>query len=412
MKDAYSFDRDLEGLDISFDKMVEAYKNIFARCGLETKIVDAAGGGIGGFDTKEFMLPAPSGEDIMLFCEEDGYAANLEMATSELEPVSDRDDIGEEIEEFATPGVLTIEALANFEGGAEAVHQIKTLVYVADDNPVLALLRGDHQLNESKLSAALGASTLRAANDEEIFNLLGAHAGSLGAVGVTSTPIVADEALRNRVRMTTGANKDGFHLRGVDVERDLEISNWADIREARAGEKSPDGGGVLQESLCIELGHVFKLGNKYSKAMDATFLDENGKTQIFEMGCYGIGVSRILASIAEVYATERGVLWPAAVAPFDVHLLLLEKDEDLKVVGEKLYTDLKAANVDVLFDDRNERPGPKFADADLFGIPTRIVIGKTAKESGEVEIKTGSESTRALPDAVVETILQRTRADQ
>jgi prolyl-tRNA synthetase len=404
MKDAYSFDRDLAGLDASFDKMVEAYQCIFARCGLETQIVDAAGGGIGGFDTKEFMLPSASGEDIMLFCEEDGYAANLEMATSEIEPVENRADIGDAIEEFATPGVLTIEALANFEGGARAEHQIKTLVYIVDDNPVLALLRGDHQLNESKLTAALGASTLRAASDDEIFNLLRAHAGSLGAVGVTSTPIVADEALRGRARMTTGANKDGFHLRGVDMSRDIEVSIWADIRNARAGEQSPRGGGVLRESACIELGHVFKLGNKYSKAMNATFLDENGKAQICEMGCYGIGVSRILAAVAEAHAGERGVLWPQAVAPFDVHLLLLDKDEELKALAEKLYDELQQAKVDVLFDDRNERPGPKFADADLFGIPTRILIGKTTRETGEVEIKTRDGSTLVAPDAVLQAL--------
>lgn len=406
MKDAYSFDRDLEGLDKSFDGMVEAYRRIFERCGLETKIVDAAGGGIGGFDTKEFMLPAQSGEDIMLFCDEDGYAANLEMATSEIEPVASRDGIADSIEEFATPGVLTIEALVNFEGGAAAEHQIKTLVYIADDNPVLALLRGDHQLNESKLSGALGASTLRAATDEEIFDLLGAHAGSLGAVNVTSTPIVADEALRDRKRMTTGANRDGFHLRGVDVERDIEVTNWADIREAKAGEKSPRGGGVLKESPCIELGHVFKLGNKYSKAMNATFLDENGKSQICEMGCYGIGVSRIMAAIAEVHSVERGPHWPQSVAPFDVHLLLLDKDEELLAIAEKLYADLKAAGHDVLFDDRNERPGPKFADADLFGIPTRIMIGKTTRESGEVEIKSrdGGVNKRVSPDVVLQAL--------
>jgi prolyl-tRNA synthetase len=210
--------------------------------------------------------------------------------------------------------------------------------------------------------------------------------------------------------MTTGANKDGFHLRGVSVERDLGIAIWADIREAREGEKSPRGGGVLQRSACIELGHVFKLGNKYSKAMNATFLDEKGKAQICEMGCYGIGVSRILAAIAEAYSDERGVLWPVAVAPFQVHLLLLDKDEELKAVAEKLYAELREANIEVLFDDRNERPGPKFADADLFGIPTKILVGKTTKESGQVEIKTGSVSTRVSPETVMETILQAARA--
>jgi prolyl-tRNA synthetase len=392
MKDAYSFDRDLAGLDASFDKMVEAYKAIFTRCGLKFQIVQAAGGGIGGFDTQEFMAIADSGEDTMLFCEADGYAANLEMATSVLEPVADRDDIGDQIEEFATPGIVTIEALANFEDGAAAQHQIKTLVLIADGEPVLALMRGDHQLNESKLAGALGVGALRAAQDEEIFNLLGAHAGSLGTVGVKDIQIVADEQLRNRKRMTTGANKDGFHLRGVDVERDIQVTQWADLREAKAGEASPKGGGPLQEARCIELGHVFKLGNKYSKAMDAGFLDENGKRQIFEMGCYGIGVSRIVAAIAEAHRDENGVIWPKSVAPFNVHLLLLEKDDATRAIAETLYAELKAAGVDVLFDDRNERPGAKFADADLFGIPLQIVAGRNTKDTGEVELRTRDKS--------------------
>ena len=192
--------------------------------------------------------------------------------------------------------------------------------------------------------------------------------------------------------MTTGANKDGFHLRGVDVARDIAVTQWADLREAKAGELSPGGGGLLQEARCIELGHVFKLGNKYSKAMDAGFLDENGKRQIFEMGCYGIGVSRIVAAIAEAHSDENGVIWPAEVAPFDVHLLLLEKDDATREVAEKLYEELKAAGVDVLFDDRNERPGAKFADADLFGIPLQIVAGKTTKETGAVELRSRDKS--------------------
>ena len=401
MKDAYSFDRDFEGLDNSFDRMVEAYKNIFTRCGLKFQIVQAAGGGIGGFDTQEFMAIADSGEDTMLFCEADGYAANLEMATSDLEPVADRDDIGDEVEEFATPDILTIEALANFEGGAAAEHQIKTLIYMAtladkkgkdETVPVLALLRGDHQLNESKLSSALGAAHLRAATSDEIFDLLGAHPGSLGAVNLQDQKIIADESLQSRKRMTTGANKDGFHLRGVDIERDIAVSQWADLREAKAGEKSPKGGGVLEEARCIELGHVFKLGNKYSKAMDAGFLDDNGKRQIFEMGCYGIGVSRIVAAIAEAHNDENGVIWPKNVAPFEVHLLNLEKDDATRAIVEKLYEELQAAGIDVLFDDRNERPGAKFADADLFGIPVQIVAGRNTKETNEVEVRTRDKS--------------------
>ncbi len=387
MKDAYSFDSNLEGLDKSFDLMVEAYKKIFARCGLETKIVQASGGGIGGFDTQEFMVAAESGEDEMLFCDEDGYAANVEMATSILNRVLDRDDIADELEEFATPNIVTIEQLAKFEGGAPAQHQIKTLVYIADDKPVLVLLRGDHQLNEAKLANVLGASEIRAAREEEIVPLLGARPGSLGAVRVLDATIIADETLRGRTRMTTGANKDGFHLRGVNIERDIVVSTWADVRVAQAGEMSPRGGGALKISRCIELGHVFKLGNKYTKAMNAKFLDANGKEQIIEMGCYGIGVSRIMAAIAEARADERGVIWLKSVAPFQAHLLLLDKDEELVALAEKLYADLRAAKVDVLFDDRNERPGSKFADADLFGIPTQIVIGKKTRESGQLEVK-------------------------
>lgn len=399
MKDAYSFDEDLLGLDKSFDAMVEAYKRIFTRCGLDFKIVDAAGGGIGGFDTKEFMVPSPSGEDIMLFNSNDGYAANLELATSIIEPVADRTDIGGELEEFATPGVVTIEALTNFEGGAAAEHQIKTLVYIADSEPVIALLRGDHQLHETKLASAAGATNLRPATADEIFELLGAHPGSLGAVKVQGRQILADEALRGRTHMTTGANKDGFHLRGVDIERDINVTRWVDLREAKEGELSPQGGGPLQAAKCIEIGHVFKLGNKYSKAMNATILDKNGKAQIVEMGCYGIGVSRIVAAVAEAGRDEKGIVWPKELAPFEVHLLLLERDESLAELAGVIYQELKEAKVDVLFDDRNERPGAKFADADLFGIPVQIVVGKTTRETGEVEIRLRKSKTSELAPA-------------
>ena len=388
MKDAYSFDADIAGLDVSFDKMVAAYQKIFARCELDAQIVDASGGGIGGFDTKEFMAISPSGEDLMLYNRADGYAANLELATSQLELVADRDDIPGELEKFATPGVVTIDDSANFAGGAAAIHQIKTLIYIAKGKPVLVLLRGDHQLNEAKLSSATGASELRAATPDEIFDLLGAHPGSLGAVNLEKTWIIADEALRGRTKMTTGANVDGFHLRGVNIERDIQVTKWADVREARAGEGSPKGGGPLESAKCIELGHVFKLGSKYSKAMNATYLDANGKKQVPEMGCYGIGVSRIMAAVVEAHHDERGPIWPAALAPFDVHLLLLERDEAVVKITEDLYADLQAAGLDVLYDDRVERPGSKFADADLFGVPVRIMAGRTTKESGDLEVRT------------------------
>lgn len=436
MKDAYSFDADIAGLDKSFEAMVAAYRAIFTRCGLEFKIVDASGGGIGGFDTKEFMTLSPSGEDTILFNEEDGYAANLELATSVLPKIADRDDISGELEEFATPDVTTIDQLADFAGGAAAEHQIKTLVYYADENPVLLLVRGDHQLNEAKAASALSASALRAATGEEIFALLDAHPGSLGAVGVLrivrsagdynppvppgfvprkgvlNLRIIADQTLENRARMTTGANRDGFHLRGVDVARDIAVERFVDLREAREGEASPRGGGALQSAKCIEIGHVFKLGNKYSTAMKAEFLDGNGKAKIMEMGCYGIGVSRIMAALAEANRDERGPIWPAAVAPFAAHLLLLDKDEVTRGIAESLYAELQSAGVEVLFDDRNERPGAKFADADLFGIPIQIMVGKVARESGEVEIRArGDKSSENLAvEGVVAAVLARVEA--
>jgi prolyl-tRNA synthetase len=410
MKDAYSFDRDIPGLDVSFDKMVEAYKAIFARCGLETVIVQAAGGGIGGFDTQEFMALSPSGEDTILFNSEDGYAANLELATSTLPTVADRDDIAGEVEEFATPDITTIEALANFEGGAPAEHQIKTLVYIVDGAPVLALLRGDHQLNEVKLASATGATKLRAAGAAEIFDLLGASPGSLGAVGFAKegVQVLADSTLQGRTRMTTGANKDGFHLRGVDIARDIPGAKFVDLREAREGEASPLGGGPLQSARAIELGHVFKLGSKYSRAMRAEFLDANGKPQAFEMGCYGIGVSRILATLAEVHRDEKGPAWPAAVAPFDVHLLQLDFDPACEEAAQKIYDELSGRGVEVLWDERAGRPGGKFAEADLYGIPMHVVIGKTTKESGQVELRSRHDNTNETLS--VEQVLARLTA--
>lgn len=218
--------------------------------------------------------------------------------------------------------------------------------------------------------------------------LLGAHPGSLGAVGLEKTWIIADEALRGRTHMTTGANEDGFHLRGVNIERDIKVTKWADVREAREGELSPKGGGPLESAKCIEMGHVFKLGSKYSKAMGATYLDQNGKKQTPEMGCYGIGVSRIMAAVVEAHHDERGPIWPAELAPYDVHLLLLERDEAVVNIAEALYAELQAAGLNVLYDDRAERPGSKFADADLFGVPIRIMAGRTTKESGELEVRT------------------------
>jgi prolyl-tRNA synthetase len=398
MKDAYSFDVDKAGLDKSFVDQREAYKRIFSRCGIEFSIVEASSGSMGGSESNEFVARTDAGEDLIASCPNCGYAANLEKATSRLAPINDL--VGPEApEEFPTPGVRTIEDLVKFSGGAKAESQIKSLVYVATINnetlPILALLRGDHQLHETKLADSLGSTAVRAAHPEEIRELLGAGAGSLGGVGAKARAkeanfqllIVADMALKNRRNMTTGANRDDYHLHGVDIGRDIRPDKWADLRSVVSGEGCPRcEQGSLEVFKAMEIGHIFKLGTKYSESMGATVLTEEGKPVPIVMGSYGIGVERIITAAIEQHHDADGIIWPKSIAPFDVVVTVTNmKDDRLRETGEKLYKDLQRAGLDVLLDDRDERAGVKFKDADLIGIPYRITIGKKATD-GLVEL--------------------------
>jgi prolyl-tRNA synthetase len=398
MKDAYTFDVDRAGLDVAFERQREAYKRIFDRCGLKYHIVEASSGAMGGSESNEYMARTNAGEDFIAVCESCGYAGNLEKATSRIPSIEDESG-PDSPEEFPTPGVRTIEDLMTFPGGAPAERQIKTLVYVATDAatqeqyPVLALLRGDHQLHEIKLADSLGASAVRAAHPEEIRDLLGASAGSLGGVGARErgakqkARIVADNSLKGRRNMTTGANKDDHHLRGVQIERDIKPDSWADLRTVQKGEACPNcESGTLDIFKAMEIGHIFKLGTKYADSMGAKVLNAEGKEVPIVMGSYGIGVERIMSAAVEQSHDSDGIVWPRAIAPFDVIVTVTNiKQDDVKAAGERLYLELRRAGLEVLIDDRDERAGVKFKDADLIGVPLRITVGKKISE-GRVEL--------------------------
>lgn len=389
MKDAYSFDATDEGAQASYHRMYEAYTRIFQRCGLKTIPVEADTGVMGGKFSHEFMVPAETGENEVVFCDACGYAANVEKATSRFAHTALADAPGAPTEKFATPGVQTIEDLSREPYNVPAPSQVKTLVYLADSKPVLVLLRGDDQLNEAKLAGVLGTANFRPAEPEEIFAALGAHPGSLGGVGVARYPIYADERLRGAMSMTTGANEDGFHLRNVAVGRDIHVSHWADLRLVQAGEACHSCGKPLNVRRAIEVGHVFKLGSKYSQALNALFLDESGKQQPAIMGCYGIGVTRTLQAIIEQSHDDNGIIWPLSVAPYTVCITPLNVAPGSEVMkhAEELYQGLTARGIDVILDDRNERPGVKFKDSELVGFPIRVGIGEKSLAKGEVEVK-------------------------
>jgi prolyl-tRNA synthetase len=372
---------------------------------------------MGGSESNEFVAKTDAGEDLIAHCENCGYAANLEKATSRLARIKDL--VGPNApEEFPTPGVRTIEDLATFPGGARADRQIKSLVYVAiinnEPQPVLALLRGDHQLHETKLADSLAATNVRAAQAEEIRELLVAGAGSLGGVGAKARAkeanfellIIADLALKGRQDMTTGANKDDHHLRGVDIQRDIKPDRWADLRSVISGEGCPNcEQGTLELYKAMEIGHIFKLGTKYSETMGATVLTQDGKEVPIVMGSYGIGVERIITAAIEQNHDADGIIWPKSIAPFDVIVTVTNmKDDQLRETGEKLYKDLQRAGLDTLLDDRDERAGVKFKDADLIGIPYRVTIGKKVSE-GLVELF--ARATKTSEDVKLSEIVPR-----
>jgi prolyl-tRNA synthetase len=405
MKDAYSFDTTDEGAMASYKKMYDAYTRIFARCGLKAFPVEADTGVIGGNYSHEFMVPAETGENEVAYCEACGYAANIEKATSGIPKTAAR-EIGAAVEKFATPGVVTIEALSKEPYKVPANRQIKTLVYIADSKPIIILIRGDDQLNETKLLAKTGAVAARPATVEEIVPLLGAKPGSLGSVVnvPVDVKVYADERLQGANDMTTGANEDGFHLKNVSTGRDIKVTAWFDLRTVTAGEPCAKCGKPLKIRRAIEVGHVFKLGTKYSEKLNATFLDVDGQRKPSVMGCYGIGVTRTLQAVIEQCNDKDGVIWPLSVAPYRVcitPLAVAPESEPMKL-AEKIYAELTAKSVDVILDDRDERPGVKFKDSELVGFPIRIGIGEKSLAKGEVEIKprAGALQSVKIEDAV------------
>ena len=392
MKDAYSFDRDEDGLDESFRKHSAAYKRIFERCGIETVEVAAESGIMGGSGSQDFLAPAGSGENTLVVCENGDYAADLEIASG----VPSAPDFPEELpapQEVETPGQRTIESVSELLG-VDPRATAKAMPVVADGRVVLALVRGDDRLNEMKLLAVLGEN-FRPAEAEEVREAFGADGGSIGPVGV-SVDVIADEALREG-QYVVGANRDDVHLRGVQAGRDYE-PRFADLREVRAGDACPRDGGHLRLQVAIEVGHIFKLETRFSEPLNATFVDEDGTERPLVMGCYGIGLGRIMAAAVEQGYDEQGIVWPRGIAPYDVHVVALPGVEQQ---AEEAARVLDEAGAEVLLDDREARAGEKFADADLIGIPLRVTVGKKTAEDGAVDVReraTGEERRVAIAD--------------
>ena len=402
MKDSYSIDIDDEGLDKSFNLHHQAYERIFVRLGLHAIPVEASSGAMGGSDSVEFMVESPAGEDDVAVCNSCGYSANVERATSIIPEVVNRLE-NETLEKFGTPNIRTIEALS--EAGHPPEHQIKTLVYMVDGELSLVLLRGDHQFQEQKFCDATSSVEIIPAEEDTIKKALGALPGSLGAVGIDGIPIFADPALKGRSGMTTGANEDDFHLLGVNVERDIKVEQWVDVRSIVDGEGCPSCSEPLRVVRCIEAGHIFKLGRKYSEAMGVTVLDSKGESQTPTMGSYGIGVGRAMAAIAETHCDDSGLIWPMSVAPYEVVLTVVKTDDENSMkIADEIYTDLKTNGIDVLLDDREERPGVKFADAELIGIPLRVTIGPRGLENGVVEFLDRSDPEKTQAEISVEKV--------
>ncbi|MEI6313521.1 MAG: proline--tRNA ligase [Syntrophus sp. (in: bacteria)] len=387
MKDAYSFDIDTVNADLSYQKMFAAYNRIFERCGLKFRPVEADTGSIGGSYSHEFLVIAESGEDGMAYCEGCGYAANLEkaeIARPEEQAVDGSSFLPRE--EIHTPEVRTIEEVCEFLQ-VQPENVIKTLVFSADGVPIAVLVRGDEEVNEIKVKNYLGCDILEMAMDEMIMAAAGSPRGFVGPIGIKCRTL-ADYSLMNLTNMVVGANKEDYHLKNVNFERDFKVAAYADLRVVREADPCPRCASEIHFARGIEVGHVFKLGTKYSKAMKAIYLDKNGKEQYMVMGCYGIGVGRTVAACIEQYHDENGIIWPMAIAPYQVIITPVNmNDSNLATTAEKLYADLLSQGVEVILDDRDERAGVKFKDADLIGIPLRVTIGPKNLAAGKVEIK-------------------------
>jgi prolyl-tRNA synthetase len=399
MKDAYSFDADLAQLNKSYDSMYEAYCRIYDRCGLPYVIVEAESGPIGGDASHEFMVPCATGEDRVIQCASCGYAANQERAEigAAAAPAGKAQSAAPPAAAVETPGKRTIRDVCEFLNVEESTSG-KLLVYIAEGKPVAALVRGDHEVNEAKLRRAIGAATLAPADPETILKATGAPMGFLGPVGI-KIPMVVDRAIAAMPSVVVGGNALDVHLKGVVPGRDFPLNRVFDVRNANIGDPCPRCGAALEIQSGLEIGHVFKLGTKYSKAMGATYLDEKGAEISIIMGCYGIGINRIMAAAIEAGHDENGIIWPLALAPYEVILIPLQVNHaGVMDHCAKLERELEAAGIDVLTDDRDQRPGVKFKDADLIGIPLRVVIGERGLKDGSIEVKWRHESaSRNLP---------------
>ena len=395
MKDAYSFDVDDDGLEASYRKMMQAYKNIFARCGLPALMVEADSGAIGGKDSHEFILLADSGEDDIIHCKNCGYAANAEKASFVKEELSEEQLLP--LEEVPTPGIKSIQDLAWFLNVPEN-KTIKAVFYNADGRLVFVSIRGDLDVNEVKLKNTLKANDLRLATDQEVKDA-GLHAGFASQIGLKGVLTIADDSIRTGHNFVAGANKPDFHVRNANHPRDFEPEIITDIALARAGSKCPRCGGPMTSSRGIEVGHIFKLGVVFSEKLGAQFLDENGASRPAIMGCYGIGVGRLLAAAIEQNHDDKGIVWPAAVAPYQVHICALNYDSpEVLEAADAIYHSLKEEGYDVLLDDRDESPGVKFNDADLIGCPVRLTVSPRNMAQNKVEIKRRGDKQSVLVD--------------
>ncbi|MEM8815257.1 MAG: proline--tRNA ligase [Pseudomonadota bacterium] len=407
MKDAYSFDLDQEGLETAYEKMYAAYTAIFERLGLRFRVVDADSGEIGGSRSQEFHVLADSGEDAIAYSDSDNYASNIETAATERPP-GERPPATQPMQTVETPGVRSIDALAEFLGVSPA-ETLKTLIVEGKDTPVALVLRGDHELNAVKAQKLPGvASPLTMAGAEAVADATGVAPGFAGPVGL-KIPVYFDHATAIMADCVAGANREDLHLTGLNFGRDIDEPATVDIRNAVAGDPTPGGSGSLSIARGIEVGHIFQLGDKYSRAMGASVLDRDGRERVMAMGCYGIGITRIVGAAIEQNHDDNGIIWPAALAPFDAVIvpINMDKSERVKAAAEDLYSELSRRGLDVLLDDRGARPGVKFADAELLGIPHRVVVSERNLEAGELEYRhrRDSESRKLKRDETLDLLL-------
>jgi prolyl-tRNA synthetase len=402
MKDAYSFDRDVPGMEASYDVMLEAYRRIFDRCGLDYEVIEADPGSIGGGLNHEFAAVADVGEDLFVYCEDGDYLADTEAATPRPPDAVALDHLAA-LEVLDTPDTPTIESLASLLG-VEARETLKCILFDVAGETVCVLVPGDHDVNEKKLARLYFPKVVRPLSDEE-FTERGFVKGYVGPQGLGSeVTIWADHSVLGAKDWITGANERDRHVRGANLERDFRVDRWGDLIHMREGDRCPNDGGILHVGRAIVVGHIYQLGTEYSDPLGAAFIDEDGARRHYEMGCYGIGISRILAAVAEQNHDDQGLIWPKALAPFQIVVVLANADHEQAIAeAERIYGGLRDRGVEVLLDDREDRAGVKFADADLIGYPVQVVVGKRALERGEVELKlraTGERSAASLPDAI------------